>query len=164
MSVLLLLALLAQQPSHHDAVNKRGDQAMGFSHEKTAHHFLLLKDGGVIDAAVNDAKDAASREQIRVHFGHIAKAFAAGDFQLPMLIHDQDPPGVEAMKRHAADIQYRYVKTPRGAHVRIRTQNPEALRAVHEFLRFQIQDHKTGDPLSLGVTPHGHPAPRRDTR
>ena len=146
-SLLVLAVLLTQQPSHHDAVNKRGDHAMGFSHETTTHHFLLRSDGGVIDVSANDAKDTASRDQIRMHLGHIAKAFAAGDFQLPMFIHDQNPPGVEVMKRNAAEIQYRYAKTARGAQVRISTRNPEALQAVHEFLRFQIEDHKTGDPL-----------------
>jgi hypothetical protein len=30
--------------------------------------------------------------------------------------------------------------------VRIRTSDPEAVAAVHEFLRFQIRDHGTGDP------------------
>jgi len=149
MNALLLLTLLLQQRSHHDAVNKRGDQAMGFSHETTTHHFLLRKGGGVIDVSANDAKDTAGRDQIRMHLGHIAKAFAAGDFQLPMFIHDQNPPGVEVMKRNAAEIQYRYAKTSRGAQVRLVTRNQEALKAIHDFLRFQIQDHKTGDPLEL---------------
>lgn len=28
----------------------------------------------------------------------------------------------------------------------ITTANPKALKAIHEFLRFQIEDHRTGDP------------------
>jgi hypothetical protein len=27
----------------------------------------------------------------------------------------------------------------------IKTGNPEALAAIHDFLRFQISDHRTGD-------------------
>ena len=32
------------------------------------------------------------------------------------------------------------------------TGNPEALAAVHEFLRFQIKDHRTNDPLVSSET------------
>lgn len=32
-------------PKDHCAMMKRGDDAMGFSHEKTTHHFRLFKDG-----------------------------------------------------------------------------------------------------------------------
>jgi hypothetical protein len=31
--------------------------------------------------------------------------------------------------------------------VRIVTHDSEALKAVHEFLAFQIKDHRTGDPV-----------------
>jgi hypothetical protein len=32
--------------------------------------------------------------------------------------------------------------------VTIVTHNPEALKAVHEFLKFQIEDHRTADPTT----------------
>jgi hypothetical protein len=146
---LLLAAgvLYNQDKAHHDAVNRRGDHAMGFSHENTAHHFRLLKDGGAIEVEARDSSDAASRDAIRQHLGHIAKLFAAGDFDVPMFIHDQVPPGVPAMKRFKDEIRYRFEKTDRGGRVRISTGNAEAVKAVHEFLRFQITDHQTGDPL-----------------
>ena len=50
------------------------------------------------------------------------------------------------MKRLAAEIKYTYESAPRGGRVRIQTRNPEALSAVHEFLKFQIREHKTRDP------------------
>ena len=37
----------------------------------------------------------------------------------------------------------------RGGRVRLRTSNPEALAAIHEFLRFQIEEHRTGDPVEV---------------
>jgi len=40
-------------------------------------------------------------------------------------------------------ISYRYSDIENGGRVRIRTSNAEALKAVHEFLRFQIREHKT---------------------
>jgi len=33
--------------------------------------------------------------------------------------------------------------------VRITTRDGEALAAVHEFLRYQIREHHTGDPLTV---------------
>jgi len=33
--------------------------------------------------------------------------------------------------------------------VRISTKNPTALKAIHDFLRFQIKEHKTGDSLDI---------------
>jgi hypothetical protein len=37
----------------------------------------------------------------------------------------------------------------RGGRIRITTNNKEALAAVHEFLRFQIADHQTGDSTEI---------------
>ena len=126
---------------------------MGFSHEQTAHHFRLYADGGAIEAESNDAQDTASRDEIRGHFGHIATMFAAGDFSAPMLIHEQNPPGTEEMKQLRSAIQYHVENTERGGRIRITTKSPEALRAVHKFLRFQIADHQTGDTAEITKVP-----------
>ena len=131
-------------------MNERGDHVMGFDHMKTTHHFRLFTDGGSIEVAANSPQDAESRDQIRMHLGHIARMFAEGNFNAPMLIHDQTPPGVPVMKKLKSDIQYKFEETERGALVRITTRNPEALEAIHEFLRFQIKEHKTGDSLEVG--------------
>ena len=137
---------------HHDQVNERGDQAMGFSHTKTTHHFRLTTEGGVIEVTAHDPSDAVSSNQIRQHLKHIAKKFSAGDFSAPMFIHGDNPPGVEAMKRLKLEIKYQYEEIDRGARVRISTGNDEAIKAIYEFLRFQIKDHRTGDPLEIGKT------------
>jgi hypothetical protein len=141
------------EEGHHQSVARRGDEVMGFSHEKTTHHFRLYPDGGVVEAEANDPKDSASRDEIRSHFGHIAKLFAAGDFSAPMLIHAQNPPGTDGMKRLRDTIEYRLESTEKGARIRITTKNAEALVAVHEFLRFQISDHQTGDSPEVTKVP-----------
>jgi hypothetical protein len=133
----------------HCAMMKRGDQAMGFSHEKTTHHFRLFKDGGAIEVAANDPKDATSRDEIRQHLAHISRMFADGNFNVPMFIHDTTPPGVPAMKKLRDQIDYVFQATDSGARVRINTANPQALEAVHSFLRFQIAEHETGDSTEL---------------
>ncbi len=163
--VLALLAFGAtaasaqQQPAascphavHHDKMkemNERGDHAMGFAQDKTAHHFRLLGDGGAIEVGAADAQDTASRDQIRAHLRHISRMFSEGNFDAPAFIHDQTPPGVPVMRRLKAEIEYSFEQTERGARVRIRTRNKEALAAVHDFLRFQIEEHQTGDPLEM---------------
>ena len=73
--------------------------------------------------------------------------FAAGNFQAPMLVHDTVPPGVPALQRLKAEVTYKFEKTERGGRVRITTQNAEALQSVHDFLKFQIADHHTGDAM-----------------
>jgi len=138
---------------HHAEVNQRAVIVMGFSHEKTTHHFRLKSDGGVIEVAANDPNDAASRDQIRSHLNHITQKFAVGDFTAPLLIHAKTPPGVPAMKQLKAALKYRLETTERGARIRITTSNTKALAAVHDFLRFQISDHKTGDSVEVEKTP-----------
>ena len=140
-----------QHSRHMSGVNERGDKAMGFSHEKTTHHFRLRANGGVIEVSANDPQDTKSRDQIRMHLSHIAALFKEGDFTAPMFIHDKTPPGAPAMSRLKAEITYSFQETEQGARVRIATANAEALAAIHDFLRFQIKDHETGD--SLEVTP-----------
>jgi hypothetical protein len=143
------LVAFAQQESHHDQVNKNGDHVMGFSHEKTTHHFLLYPDGGAIQVEANNADDSESRDQIQAHLPHIAKMFTAGDFQAPMLVHGKTPPGVETLVRLKSEVTYTYEKLPKGGRVSIVTANKEALEAVYTFLRFQISDHKTGDSTKV---------------
>src|SRR2546423_885960 len=91
------------KPLHRADVDHRHDDVTGVGHEGAVHHFLLAPDGGTIRLEVTDAKATADRDRIREHLQTIARAFAAGDFDMPMLIHDQVPPGVEVMKekKHA---------------------------------------------------------------
>jgi len=139
----------AQQPKADEQMNKRGDHVMGFDHMKTTHHFLLQELGGSIEITANNSDDVESKEQIRMHLKHIAKMFAEGNFNAPMLIHEQTPPGVPVMKELKGEIEYNFEEIDRGAAVRISTKNPAALKAIHDFLRFQIKEHKTGDSLSF---------------
>jgi len=134
--------------THDDALDERGERAMGFSQTATAHHFLLRPDGGVIQVEVKDAADASNRELVRRHLSHVARSFAAGDFDTPALVHARVPPGSDAMRRLKSEITFAYEETEAGARVLISTKNAEALAAVHAFLRFQIEDHRTGDPLN----------------
>lgn len=137
-----------------DEMNKRGDKAMGFDHLKTTHHFFLASDGGSIQVEANDPKDVQSRDQIRMHLHHISMMFSDGNFAAPMLVHAETPPGVEMMKKLKSEIRYQYKETERGALVRISTGNADALQAIHDFLRYQIKEHMTGDPTEGTTKPN----------
>ena len=155
---ILFFALLAgclfaraQEKSGHSChsddrnVDQRGDHVMGFDHEKTTHHFRLSPAGGSVEVSANDPEDSESRDAIRMHLAHVAGMFAEGNFDAPMLIHDRVPPGVPMMKRKKSVIEWKFEEMLSGGRVRITTKDADALAAIHEFLRFQIEDHRTGD-------------------
>ena len=124
---------------------------MGFDQDKTVHHFYLYKDGGAIVVAAKDAKDAdATKEQVRAHLSHIATMFGNGNFEAPMLVHDTtNVPGIAVLAERRAAVTYRYAETSGGGRVDVMTTDPAALTALHDFLRYQIREHATGDPRSV---------------
>jgi hypothetical protein len=128
---------------HRADVERHGDEAMGFPHDKTTHHFRLSPDGGVIEVSVNDPNDKENLSAIRMHLKHIMTLFANGNFSIPMLVHSEVPPGVTEMTDRKVDITYTFEELPAGGRVRIVTKNRDALNAVHDFLNFQIQEHQT---------------------
>jgi uncharacterized MAPEG superfamily protein len=133
----------------HCEMMQRGEKGMGFSQQATTHHFRLLADGGAIEIGTNDPKDTSTRDQIRQHLSHVAKMFSDGNFEIPMFIHDKTPPGVPTMTELRDQIHYDFEPTDSGGRVRIHTSSARAVEAVHEFLRFQITEHQTGDPMNL---------------
>jgi hypothetical protein len=57
------------------------------------------------------------------------------------------------MKRKKDRIGWKFEETENGGRVLIETKDAEALAAIHEFLRFQIEDHQTGDPTEVATAP-----------
>jgi len=141
----------AMCPMHdaHSQMDERGEKGMGFSQSATTHHFFLKTDGGVIQVEAKDSADVTSRDQIRMHLGHIARAFQTGDFDIPMFVHDTVPPGVPEMKRLQKEIRYKFEESASGGRVVISSADKNAIAAIHAFLRFQIEEHKTGDTTEI---------------
>ncbi len=133
---------------HRAQLNQRGAQAMGFDQEKTTHHFRLFHDGGMVEVQANDAKGSATIDQIRLHLEQQSRLFAAGIFTAPSYTHGKLPPGAATMQKLAGKIKYEFKKTDRGGQLRISSADPTAVAAVHSFLKFQIEDHHTGDPTA----------------
>jgi hypothetical protein len=130
-------------------MKQHGQMAMGFDQDKATHHFTLTSTGGLITVSVNDAADQTTRDQIRVHLQEIARSFAHGDFEKPLMTHGEVPPGVAGMQRRKNEITYSFEQSDRGGSVRIVTANADALSAIHDFLRYQIREHATGDPVAV---------------
>jgi len=145
-----LLVLMTPGWNQHQGMNDRRAMAMGFDQENTAHHFLLFPDGGAIAVAVKDTRDTTDCDAIRTHLAHAAMMFGNGDFDVPMLVHDtKDIPGVAVLAARKEAVTYRYGDTPGGGRIDIITADPQTLEALHAFLRFQIREHRTGDPGTI---------------
>ena len=138
---------LRQLQKEQDLKN-RGALAMGFDQETSEHHFLIRKNGGAIVVVSKDANDHQQIASIRSHLREIAEAFADGSFEKPVATHAELPPGAAMMQEKKDRITYRYVEQPDGGTVIIESIDSAAQQAIHEFLRYQITEHKTGDPLS----------------
>ena len=132
-----------------DSLKKRGAVAMGFDQDKTTHHFRLYATGGAIEVVVNDPADKATLGQVRAHLKEIAREFARGDFGKPFGTHNEMPPGVRTMQEDRNALTFEYEDVVAGGRVRITTSEAKARDAVHEFLRYQIREHATGDPLTV---------------
>ena len=130
-------------------MKQHGQMAMGFDQDKATHHFTLTANGGAISVSANDAADQTTRDQVRSHLQEIAQTFGQGDFQKPLMTHSEMPPGVATMQRLKTAITYTFEATERGGVVRIATSNADARDAIHDFLRYQIKEHATGDPVSV---------------
>ena len=124
-------------------VQTRGAAAMGVNQYTSRHVFESLPDGGRIQLE-REVMDSAGADQISRHMRHIAERFASGDFALPGFVHARAVPGTAVMAARGAAIAYSVETLPRGAALRLRTSDPTALAAIHDFLAFQRQDHHAG--------------------
>jgi hypothetical protein len=138
-----------EQMEKDTTLKKRGAAAMGFDQDATTHHFKLTPAGGAIEVTVNKATDSTVVADVRGHLRSIAGELAGGNFDKPFQTHGEVLPGVSVMQRSSRAISYRYEDLPLGGTVRIETKDVRALEAVHDFLRYQITEHRTGDPLEV---------------
>jgi hypothetical protein len=125
-------------------VDARHD-TFGMSHDASHHRFRVFADGGAIELRANSPEDAVTIEAIRTHLRQIVASFSNNDFSAPAFVHGHAPDGVETMKRLHQRISYRYEDVESGGRARVTTTDPEALAAVHAFLKFQIAEHRTKD-------------------
>jgi hypothetical protein len=116
---------------------------MGVDQYTSTHRFESLSDGGRISLQ-RDPADSAGAARIRRHMQTIASAFAQGNFQLPGFVHDREAPGTAVMTQRRSRITYTAESLPDGGQLRIRSHDSTAVAAIHQFLSFQRQDHRSG--------------------
>ena len=123
-------------------LQQRGETAMGVNQYTSQHVFEPLPHGGRI-VLQRKEDDSAGAATIRAHMRTIASAFSNGDFALPGFVHaTSDVPGTKEMTKLRADISYTARDLPRGGEVVLSSKNPEAIKAIHDFLAFQRMDHR----------------------
>ena len=123
------------------AMQARGKRAMGVDQYSSIHRFDDLADGGRIELQ-RDRDDSAGTSTIRAHIRTIARAFAAGDFSTPGSVHLEAVPGSATLRARRSAIRYEVIDLPRGAALRIRTADPQAIAAAHRFLAYQRGEHR----------------------
>jgi len=131
----------AKDTDEFSAMQTRGAHAMGVNQYTSAHVFEDLPDGGRVVLERADASDTADITTIRAHMRDIAAAFRAGDFTKPFEVHAQAVPGTDVMTAKRSVISYDASDRPRGGEVRIRSSDPAAVEAIHQFLAFQRTEH-----------------------
>jgi hypothetical protein len=125
----------------HAAMQARGQRVMGVDQHTSTHRFEALPDGGRIELR-RDMDDSAGTATIRAHLREVARRLGEGDFSLSVAVHDKEIPGARVLAARRALVRYSFRELPRGGEVRIQTTDPEAVRAVHEFLAFQGKEHR----------------------
>lgn len=129
---------------HGAGVDARHDTLVA-SHTTTRHSFRLFRDGGAIELRAVDAADQATIDNVRAHLKDIAAQFQKNDFGTPAFVHGRPPAGVAGMQRLHHSIQFRYEQVDGGARIRMTTAQPEALASIHDFLKFQVIEHRTAN-------------------
>jgi hypothetical protein len=123
-------------------LQERGKRVMGVDQYTSAHAFETLPDGGRIVLA-RDSDVAADIATIRAHMKDVASRLARGDFSLSEAVHAGKVPGSDVMRAKRDAIAFAYAEVPRGGQVTLTSRDPEAVKAIHEFLAFQRMDHRT---------------------
>ncbi len=139
--LIFTLALVAQK--------KKGDEpVVNFDPGKAVHHFYLLKNGGAMEVSAKDEKDGQTIAAIQQQLTSQAKAFEKGNFDFPDA-RDKSPDGIPTIKKLRKEITFEVVPMDTGGALRMLTINEQAKSAIHDFMKYQIGEHKTGDPLTL---------------
>ncbi len=151
-SLLICLAVFvpaaaAQTPDHETM--ERASRLMGFDLSKVNHHFVLLTNGGAIEITAKDPKDKQTVDAIQKHLMSQAKLWERGNFDLNTQIHGKVPDGVPTIKKLRNEITFDVRPLDDGGLMRILTVNQQAKQSVYEFMRFQINEHHTGDSLQV---------------
>jgi hypothetical protein len=147
-SLTLILVSLgvaqATSPSESE-LNARFSKILGTDAGKVVQHYYLVKNGGVIEFTAKDPNDSASVNAIRKYLDVQKDLFEKGKNDTDTDVHGKVPDGLLVMKKLRGEITFYTVNSEGGAVLRMFSVNNQARQAIHDFMKFQIAEHKTGD-------------------
>ncbi len=142
--LLLVAPLFGQQPPNPEPIH--------YDRDRVVHHFYLYPDGGMMTLTVTDPSDAETRKAVRAYVQRVSQLMVVGNLTR---LREQFGDGVPGLNRIAeargrkATITVHSSTPDEGSQIIFSTSDAAALEGLHDFLRFQITDLKTGDPLEV---------------
>jgi len=145
--LLILVTLAAAQAatSSESEMNARFSKVLGTDVDKVVQHYYLVKMGGVIELTAKDPNDTATITALRKYLEAQKALYEKGKNDSDAEVHGKIPDGLATMKKMRNDITFYSTETDSGAVLRMFSVNDQARQAVHDFMKFQISEHKTGD-------------------
>lgn len=138
----------APAPTEND-LNSRFSKVLGTDVDKIVQHYYLVKNGGVIEFTAKDPADNATISTVQKYLEAQKGLFEKGKTEADSDLYGKVPDGLLALKKLRNDITFFAVNTDNGAALRMFSVNEQARQAIQDFMKFQINEHKTGDPLQV---------------
>jgi hypothetical protein len=138
--LLLVAPLFGQQPPNPEPIH--------YDRHRVVHHFYLYPDGGMMTLVVADPSDAETRKAVRAYVQRVSQLMVFGNLERMREQFGQGVPGLNRIaeaRGRKATITVHSSTPDEGSHIIFSTADPGALEGLHEFLRFQMEDLKTGD-------------------
>ena len=148
--LVLIIASMAwsQTPAPGDTdINGRFSKSLGTDANRIFQHYYLVKNGGVIEFTAKDPADNASIAAVQKYLLAQKDLFEKGKNEGDSEVHGKVADGTLVLKKLRNEITFFTVKNEDGAVLRMFSVNEQARQAIQDFIKFQINEHKTGDPL-----------------
>jgi hypothetical protein len=126
----------------------RVTKVSGFDSERVVRHFYLLKNGGAVEVVVKDPHDETTIKAVQAYLKKESDLWAKGNFDNVNAIYGKLPEGTPQLKKMRDSVTFAAVPEENGGVLRLLTVSPQAKSAIHDYLRFQIDQFKTGDPTA----------------
>jgi len=149
--IVLVIASVGQQPPKpfvDPSLLSRVNKVSGFDSERVVRHFYILKNGGAIEVSAKDPNDEATVKAVQVYLKKESDLWTKGNFENQTAIYGRLPEGTPQLKKMRDEVTFEAVREDNGGVLRMFTVNPQARSAIYDYLRFQIDQLKTGDPTS----------------
>ncbi len=130
-------------------VDTRFSRALGVPLDKVTIHYYLVKNGGVIELSAKNTGDSGTIAALQKYLQNQKDLWEKGKETAVTEVHMHPPEAAATMRKLRNDITFYAAKTDNGGVLRMFSINDQARVAIQDYLRFEINEHKTGDPTTL---------------